>query len=630
MTTTRASVDPTGVVAPASELASLLDALVAHDAPPDDASVKQVVAATRALRVNLLGTESIASFLGRLLQVLEDVESGTVPWSSRVHAVLRVAHAALSAWQEAVTAGGPEAREATPAVRAAEHGLETAEGALAAWRRTQQGPPSRGTDPERIENVPVVDDTIASLQRLRRVLAAGSTNLADRDRVALAGEIAQLQEVMQALQQEDTSTPEKPLEGLRNHCEGALRHLVEAAAQEVLDEARERGLRLALRVTGHVDPVDEPLGAALLEILAHLWSDSLECQTQRAAPQIDTVLRSEDARLVVEIGDPEAGTPWRDPTDDDDVLGRYPGLKRVRPFVEALQGLVWVEPAGVAGCRFRLTLPLASQAPHALLVRVGRHEIALPASAVVGVYDAHAVHTSYDVAGAFVDVEGVRVPILHLAFHLADIGFDELLREHVVVVGVCERRAALFAAGDRRTTHGWLTGEATGMWAGGLETEFGTFPMLHVGNLLGRSAPQQAAAESRAPTPVPEPETQGPRTVLVVDSSEIEREHLSTVIAEAGHDVVAVQSTAEAWSTLESRPVDLVICDLRLPEMNAQQLAERRRVAAKFKQVPVLLILSHAGEQAHLVVQQLGATAWVRSPLQREDVVAAIARLVRA
>ena len=629
MSTTRASVDPAAVAAPAGDLAALLDTLVTYDAPPDDAGLKQVVAATRALRVHVLGTDCIASFLGRLLQVLEDVESGTVPWSSRVHAVLRVAQAAISAWQQAVTAaaGAPDP-QATPALRSAEHGLETAEGALAAWRRTQQA--ARGADLDRVENVPAVEDAITSLQRLWRLLASGGAMLADRDRVTLAGEIAQLQEVMQALQQEELSTPEKPLEGLRNHCEGALRHLVEAAAQEVLDEARERGLRLALRATGHVDPVDEPLGAALLEILAHLWSDSLECQAQRAAPQIDTVLRSEDARLVVEIGDPEAGTPWRDPTDDDDVLGRYPGLKRVRPFVEAMQGLVWLEPADAAGCRFRVTLPLASQSPHALLVRVGRHEIALPASAVAGVYDAHALHTSGDAAGAFVDVEGVRVPILHLAFHLGDVSFDELLREHVVVVGSCERRAALFAAGDRRTVWGRLHGEATGLWAGGLETEVGTFPMLHVGNLLGRSAPPPAAAEPRPAPPAPEPETQRLRTVLVVDSSEIEREHLGTVVAEAGHQVVTVQSAAEAWSALESRPVDLVISDLRLPEMNAQQLAERRRVAAKFKQVPVLLILSHAGEQAHLVVQQLGATAWVRSPLQREDVVAAIARLVRA
>ena len=631
--------DPAAVAAQVAELVAFLDAIVAVDSPPDDVTVKQVVAATRALRVTLLGAESVAGFLGRLLQVLEDVESGTVPWSSRVHAVLRVAHAALAAWQQAVD--GAAGVSDAPAVRAAEHGLETAEGALAAWRRTQQVAP-RAPETERSDVVPVVDEAVAVLQRLHRALASGSCVLADRDRITLTGEMTQLQEVMQALQEADATLPEKPLDGLRNHCEGALRHLVEVAAQEVLEEARERGMRLALRVTGHVDPVDEPLGAALLEILSHLWSDSLECQTQRAAAQIDTVLRSEDTRLMVEIGDPEAGTPWGDPTGDDDVLGRYPGLKRVRPFVEALQGLVWVEPAGVGGCRFRVALPLAAEAPHVLVVRVGQHEIALPASAVAGVYDAHALHTSCDQAGPFVDVEGMRVPILHLAFHLGDVGFDEMLREHVVVVGSCERRAALFAAGDRRTAHGRLNGEATGMWAGGLETEFGTFPMLHVGNLLGRSAPPvaapesrpaaepRAATESRVATLVPEVEAQRPRTVLVVDSSEVERENLAAVIAAVGHEVVAVQSSAEGWSVLESRPVDLVICDLRLPEMNAQQLSERRRVAAKFKQVPMLLILSHAGEQSHLVVQQLGATAWVRSPLQREDVSAAIARLVRA
>jgi CheY-like chemotaxis protein len=264
------------------------------------------------------------------------------------------------------------------------------------------------------------------------------------------------------------------------------------------------------------------------------------------------------------------------------------------------------------------------------LVRVGRHEIALPASAVAGVYDAHALRTSCDTAGAFVEIEGVRVPILHLAFHLGDVGFDEMLREHVVVVGSCERRAALFAAGDRRGGSGRLIGEANGLWAGGLETEFGTFPMLHVGNLLGRSATTAATVEARPAVRQPEPDAARPRTVLIVDSSEIEREHLSTVIAETGHTVLAAQSASEAWGLLESRPVDLVVCDLRLPEMNAQQLSERRRVAGRFKQIPVLLILSHAGEQSHLVVQQLGAAAWVRSPLQREDVLAAVTRLVRA
>ena len=77
---------------------------------------------------------------------------------------------------------------------------------------------------------------------------------------------------------------------------------------------------------------------------------------------------------------------------------------------------------------------------------------------------------------------------------------------------------------------------------------------------------------------------------------------------------------------LESEAVDLMLCDLRLPEMNAQQVADRRRQNNRHTRVPMVLILAHAGEQSHLVVQQLGATAWVRSPVEREDLTGILER----
>ena len=89
-------------------------------------------------------------------------------------------------------------------------------------------------------------------------------------------------------------------------------------------------------------------------------------------------------------------------------------------------------------------------------------------------------------------------------------------------------------------------------------------------------------------------------------------------------------SAEEAWRVLEQEIVDLVVCDLRLPEMNAQQLAERRRISGRFQDVPSLLVLTHAGEQSHLVVQQLGARAWVGSPIQDQEVLSAVQRLVTA
>jgi hypothetical protein len=42
----------------------------------------------------------------------------------------------------------------------------------------------------------------------------------------------------------------------------------------------------------------------------------------------------------------------------------------------------------------------------------------------------------------------------------------------------------------------------------------------------------------------------------------------------------------------------------------------------------MLLVLAHPGEQSHLVVQQLGAAAWIGSPVDDGALLVAIGQLV--
>ena len=242
------------------------------------------------------------------------------------------------------------------------------------------------------------------------------------DLEALQRELSKLQELLAGAAARAGRVLQRSEEGLRNHCEGALHHIVETAAREVLDEARERGLPLSLRVAGLVDVVDEALGSTLLEVLSLLWRDCVEAAPGTGATRLDTVLRQDGCRLVIEVRDLDAEVAsWH---RDEDVLGRYPGLRRSRPIVEALDGLIWVEPEDAPGCRFRLALPLATEQPHVLLMRVGQHDIALPPSAIDSVHEFGEVRMSADDAGAFVEVGTLRVPILHLGFLLGDVSFD--------------------------------------------------------------------------------------------------------------------------------------------------------------------------------------------------------------
>jgi len=601
----------------AEHLESLRE-LLDRPEPPELAVVRSAISTTRALRGNasLLGFDVFQSFLGRLFGVLEDVESSELPWSAQLELLLREVEGVESEYLVAIAAGDTSP-PGEPLLRV--------EASLVSWRREAARrfeEPTSDAEPQHDASQSDASESVGQrieslLIRVRGLGAEFQTSGAAEVRSGLEAieqELDALRLAAQAAGQAQPAAGAAFEPGLRNHCEGALRQLVEAAAQEVLDEARERGLRLGLRATGALGDIDDELGGALLEILRNLWSDSVRMQAGRDPAQIDTVLRVDDDRLVIDVRDPEVDQTqeW----DAEDISGRYPGLRRLRPLVEALQGLVWVESERAAGCRFRLSLPRTSALTVAQIVRVGTHEIALPPSAIEGVFPFADVRIHQDGAGPFVQVEGSRYPLLHLAFALQDPSYDDLRRELVVVLGSFERRAALFASGPCRTLQGALHPGSKSPWLGTLEAGTEQLPVLDLSTLVGREGRRE---ESRAPRT---------RTVLVVTSPEAERDAIAKMVAGPETRAMALQSAEAAWEVLEREPVDLLICDLRLPEMNAQRIAERRRRTGRHAAIPALLVLAHAGEQSHLVVQQLGAADFIRAPVQGEELTAIVQRLM--
>ncbi len=609
----------------AHEHLDALRELLGRSAPPDMGAVQRVTQATRALRgsASLIGLDTFQSFLGKLFGLLEEVHSSEVPWSARLETLLgEAAHAQtrfLESLRRAETSASDEA-------------LVHVEELVNFWRR-EEARRYENVAPHRESQLEVargdgdgdVEQTLLSLVESARELQAavgmGKGNAALHAGLkSLASELAALGETLEATSREVPTTTEKFDEGFRNHCEGALRSLVESAAREVLDRAEDSDVRLALRATGAIGDIDDELGGVLLEILRNLWSDSLAMQAPRGTARIDCVIREDDERLIAEVHDPG---PRVRGTQEHDVFSRYTGLRRCRPDVESLQGLVWVEPPASPGCRFRVALPRTTTQPSAQIVRIGAHEIALPTSAIESMHPLADVQATQDQAGAVIEVDGVRYPVLHLAFVLQDVSYDELERETVVVVGSFERRAALFASGPSGSVSGPRTSAPAGPWAGSLDTVRGAVPVLDIGSLLGSRRPGSAA-----PSEPPDDTSKQAASILVVNSSEVERGTLAGLLGDASYRTLAVQSAEDALEALQHGAADLLLCDLRLPEMNAQRLAELRKRSDRLAEVPILLVLSHAGEQSHLVVQQLGASGFVRSPIERDELLNVVNRLV--
>ena len=74
------------------------------------------------------------------------------------------------------------------------------------------------------------------------------------------------------------------------------------------------------------------------------------------------------------------------------------------------------------------------------------------------------------------------------------------------------------------------------------------------------------------------------RTVLLVDDSPFFRDMLAPLIKAAGYQVVAVGSGSEALAALKSaQPIDLVVTDIEMPEMDGFALAQAMRGCARHR-----------------------------------------------
>ncbi len=103
-------------------------------------------------------------------------------------------------------------------------------------------------------------------------------------------------------------------------------------------------------------------------------------------------------------------------------------------------------------------------------------------------------------------------------------------------------------------------------------------------------------------------------TILVVDDSATMRALVRAALEADDHAVVEAPHGAAALATLETAPVDLVITDVIMPEMDGLALTARLRASDRFARVPVLVLTTEATPAMKERGRTAGASGWVVKP----------------
>ncbi len=108
-------------------------------------------------------------------------------------------------------------------------------------------------------------------------------------------------------------------------------------------------------------------------------------------------------------------------------------------------------------------------------------------------------------------------------------------------------------------------------------------------------------------------------TILVVDDEKNYPLILSAVLEEEGFEAIAAHSGAEALQILEQSDVDLVLTDMRMPEMDGIELLQR--IKDKDPDLPVIMMTAHGTVEKAVEAMQKGAYNYILKPFDNEQLV---------
>src|SRR5262245_23220653 len=102
--------------------------------------------------------------------------------------------------------------------------------------------------------------------------------------------------------------------------------------------------------------------------------------------------------------------------------------------------------------------------------------------------------------------------------------------------------------------------------------------------------------------------------VLVVDDNEENRDMLARRLARQSYEVIRAAGGLAALETLGARPVDLVLLDVMMPDLDGYTVLQRMKADAALRDIPVLMI--SALDELESVVRciQLGAEDYLNKP----------------
>ncbi|MBI5587517.1 MAG: response regulator [Deltaproteobacteria bacterium] len=118
------------------------------------------------------------------------------------------------------------------------------------------------------------------------------------------------------------------------------------------------------------------------------------------------------------------------------------------------------------------------------------------------------------------------------------------------------------------------------------------------------------------------------KKILIVDDCDTTRKLLSYIVRERGYKIMSASNGIEALEVMASNPVDLVLTDLNMPQMDGFELSRNIRSVDAYRDLPIIMVTTEAGDADKQMGKDAGVSTFLTKPISPQRLLYEIEKLL--
>ncbi|MEH2043893.1 response regulator [Nostoc sp.] len=114
------------------------------------------------------------------------------------------------------------------------------------------------------------------------------------------------------------------------------------------------------------------------------------------------------------------------------------------------------------------------------------------------------------------------------------------------------------------------------------------------------------------------------RRILLVEDHDLNRMLLSDYLSYCGYEVQSLSEGSAFFSTIEKFEPDLMLLDLKLPDIDGYSLLKQVQQKPDVSKIPIIVVSAFAFKADQELALSLGACSYFVKPLKLKDLILAI------